>query len=67
MQDACEIFSYYFEKNEEIDNVSDNVEKRKSIHEQSNEFAIVNCSNEKFDDILKNDLCRKTKFNNKIN
>lgn len=41
------------EKNEEIDNVSDNVEKRKSIHEQSNEFAIVNCSKEKFDDILK--------------
>ncbi len=53
LQDACEIFSYYFEKNEEIDNVSDNVEKRKSIHEQSNEFAIVNCSKEKFDDILK--------------
>lgn len=53
LHDACEIFSYYFEKNEEIVKVSDNVEKIKSIHEKSNEFAIVNCSKEKFDDILK--------------
>lgn len=51
--EACDIFSYYFEKDEKCDKVLDKGEETKEdIHEELKTFSIVNCNKEKFNYIV---------------
>lgn len=55
LREACDIFSYYFERDEECDKVLDKVEETKEdMHEQLKAFSIVNSDKEKFNSIVEN-------------
>ena len=53
LREACELFSYYFERDEDCDNVPDVVEiAKEEIHKEVETFSVVNCKKDEFDSII---------------
>lgn len=53
LREACELFSYYFERDEECDKVLEKVELTTAeTHEEEETFSIVNCTKDEFESII---------------
>ncbi len=53
LREACELFSYYFERDEECDKVLEKAELTTSeTHEEEKTFSIVNCTKDEFESII---------------
>lgn len=51
--EACELFSYYFERDEVCDEVLDTVEiKKEETHEKKETFSVVSCNKDEFETII---------------
>ena len=53
LHEACDVFSYYFERDEECDKVLDKAEEtQEETQEEKEAFSIIDCNKEKFDSII---------------
>lgn len=53
LSEACDIFSYYFERNEECDKVMSQIEEiKEDNNEESKIFSIVNCDKNEFNSVV---------------
>lgn len=53
LRQACELFSYYFERDEACDKVPDVVETTKEeTHKEMEMFSVVNCKKDEFESII---------------
>ena len=53
LHEACDMFSYYFDKNEEeVENVDKIEEATEKIVEEAKEFSIIECDKREFDSVM---------------